>query len=113
MSALLLCPTVKSAVASAGIPEPTAYRYLRDPVFSKEYKHRKRQAVQEASDYLQSRISAATAIIDEIMSDSKTPAHVRLNAAKAIIETGYKMIEQGEILERIADIEAVLNDNER
>jgi hypothetical protein len=52
------------------------------PDFAAEYKRRKRQAVSEASDYLQSRISAATRIIDEIMNDADTPSQVRLNAAK-------------------------------
>ena len=113
LSALLSCPTIKEAAISTGIPEATCYRWLRDPQFDAEYKSRKRQAIAEASAFLQSKISAATRIIDEIMNDILTPPQVRLNAAKAIIETGYRIIEQGEILERIAALEALANDNER
>jgi len=53
LSALLIIPTVREAAASVGIPETTAYNHLRDPVFAQEYKQRKRQAVSEASSYLQ------------------------------------------------------------
>ena len=113
LSALLTNPTVKEAAASVGVPEATCYRWLHDPAFSGEYKQRKRQTVTEASDYLRSRISAATQIIDGIMADAAIAPQVRLNAAKAIIDVGYKVIEQGEILERITALEALANDNER
>lgn len=113
LSALLTNPTIKEAAASVGVPEATCYRWLREPDFSEEYKQRKRQAVAEASDYLQSRINAAAQIIDEIMNDTETPSQVRLNAAKTIVDTGFKVIEQKEILERIAALEALANDNGR
>ena len=106
LSALLTSPTVRDAAATVGIPETTAYNWLRKPDFADEYKQRKRQAVAEASDYLQSRINAATQIIDEIMNDDETPPQVRLNAAKTILETGYKIIEQTEIIARIEELEA-------
>ena len=113
LSALLTNPTIKEAALSVGIPETTAYSWLRKPDFAEEYKKRKRQAVSEASDYLQSRISAATKIIDDIMSDTETPPQVRLNAAKAIIDTSYKIIEQAEIIARIEALEAVNEDSGR
>ena len=101
LAALLTNPTVKEAAASVGIPETTAYNWLRKPDFSDEYKQRKRQAVAEASDYLQSKIGEATRIISEIMGDVETSPQVRLSAAKAIIDTAYKVIEQVEIVDRI------------
>ena len=113
LSALLTNPTVKEAAASVGIPETTAYNWLRRDDFADAYKQRKRQAVAEASDYLQSRISAATRIIDEIMKDAETSPQVRLNAAKAIIDTGYKVIEQAEIIARIEALEAAADDSGR
>lgn len=113
LSALLTNPTVREAAASVGIPETTAYNHLRDPAFSEEYKQRKRQAVAEASDYLQSKINAATQIIVEIMDDTETPPHTRLTAAKTIIDTAYKVIEQAEIMARIEALEAVSHDSGR
>ncbi|MCL2035437.1 MAG: hypothetical protein FWG94_12020 [Oscillospiraceae bacterium] len=110
LSALLTSPTIKAAAESVGIPETTAYNWLRKPEFADEYKQRKRQAVAEASDYLQSRISAATQIVDGIMSDTAIAPQVRLNAAKTIIETAYKVIEQAEIIARIEALEALSDD---
>ncbi|MCL2579344.1 MAG: hypothetical protein FWE32_04870 [Oscillospiraceae bacterium] len=113
LSALLTNPTVKQAAASVGIPETTAFNWLRDPDFSAEYKQRKRQAVNEASDYLQSRISAATRTIDDLMSDENIPPQVRLNAAKTILDTAYRVVAQAEIVERIEVLEAVSGDSGR
>ena len=113
LSALLANPTVKEAAASVGVPETTAYNWLRKPDFAAEYRKRKRQAITEASDYLQSRINAATQIIDEIMNDHETPPQVRLNAAKTILETGYKIVEQSEIIDRIEALETLKDDKQQ
>ena len=111
LAALLVNPTVREAAASVGIPETTSYNHLRDPDFAQEYKQRKRQVVSEASSYLQLKISAATQIIDDLMTDNEVPPQVRLNAAKTIIDTAYKVIEQAEIIERIEALEAVSGDS--
>lgn len=113
LAALLVAPTVKQAAQSIGMPETTAFSWLRKPEFAEEYKTKKRQTVAEASDYIMSRISAATAIIDNIMNDTETPAQVRLNAAKTILDTAFKTIEQRDILERLEALEAVANDDSR
>jgi len=113
LSALLTNPTVREAALVSGVPEQTLYGWLRKPDFMDEYKQRKRQVVAEASDYLQSQINAATQIITSIMNDTDTPPQVRLNAAKAIVETGYKIVEQAEIITRIEALEAVSSDNWR
>ena len=113
LSALLTNPTVKAAAASVGVPETTAYNWLRAPDFAEEYTKRKRQAVSEANDYLQSKINAATEIIIKIMCDTNAPAQTRLNAARTILDTAYKIFEQTEILSRIEALEAVTDDNGR
>jgi len=95
------------------VPETTAYNWLRDPEFSTEYKKRKRQTVAEASDFMQSKINAATKVIDELMTDTETPPQTRLSAAKTILETAYKIYEQTEIIERIEALEAVSGDTGR
>ena len=113
LSALLTNPTVREAAANVGIPETTAYNWLREPEFADEYKQRKRQLVAEASDFMQSKISAATRVIDELMTDTETPPQTRLSAAKTIIETAYKIFEQEEIIERIEALEALSGDSGR
>ena len=111
LSALIANPTIKAAAASVGIPETTAYNWLRKPDFAEVYRQRKRQAVSEASDYLQSRISAAVRVIDGLMNDQRVSPRTRLDAARSIIEFGYKIVEQTEILDRIAALEVNMDDS--
>ena len=106
LAALLVHPTVREAAQAASIPETTAYNWLRKPDFAEEYKQRKRQTVAEASDYLQSRINSAVQVINGLMTDRKVSARVRLDAARSIIELGYKIVEQAEIIARIEALEA-------
>jgi len=111
LSALLVNPTVKDAAASVRIPITTAFNILREQDFADEYERRKRQAVAEASDYLRLRINAAARIIDEIMNDNDAPPQTRLNAAKTLIDTAYKIIEQADIVTRIEALEAYTDRN--
>jgi len=113
LAALLANPTVRAAAEAAGVPETTAFTWLRNPDFADEYKQRKRQAVAEASDFLQSRINLAVQIITEIMSDDDVPPQTRLNAAKTIVDTAYRVVEQSEIVARIEALEAIAGDNGR
>ena len=113
LSALLTNPTIKQAAASVDVPESTAYNWLRDPEFSAEYKQRKRQAVEEASDFLQSRINEAAGVIAGLMNDTKVSPRTRLDAARSIIEFGYKIYEQAEVIARIEALEATLDDSGR
>jgi len=111
LAALLVNPTIREAAASVDVPETTAFRWLRDPEFSEEYKQRKRQAVSEASDYLQSKINEAAQVITALMHDKKVSPRVRLDAARSVIEFGYKIVEQAEIIARIEALEASMDDN--
>ena len=110
MAALLINPTVREAAIASGVPQSTIFNWLRDEGFNKEYNERKRQAVNEAGDFLQSKMTAAAMIIDELMHDVSTPPLVRLNAARAIIEMGLRVVEQREIIGRIEALEAIKND---
>lgn len=106
LSALLTHPTVREAAQAVSIPETTVYNWLRKPDFAEEYRQRKRQTVAEASDYLASRINAAVGIINDLMLDKKISSRVRLDAARSIIQFGYEIVQQGEILERLEALEA-------
>ena len=108
LSALLTHPTIKAAAIFASVPEATAYRWLRDPEFCEEYERRKKQAVEEAAVFLQIRISAATQIIDDIMSDTDIAPQTRLAAAKIILEKGFEIAVEQSIINRIELLEAAI-----
>jgi len=113
LSALLTHQTIKAAAKSVNLPESTAFRWLRDEEFSEEYRQRKRQMVAEASNFLQLKIGEAVRIIDGLMNSEKVSPRTRLDAARTILEFGYKAIEQGEIIERLELLEAEMTDTER
>jgi len=110
LSALILHPTVREAAAAAGIPETTAYTWLRKPDFNAEYKRRKKQLVTEASDNIILKMNEATRVIKEIMRDTDAPPQTRLNAAKTVLEFAFKLIEQNEIMTRVEALEAAIMD---
>ena len=113
LSALLTHATVREAAASVGIPETTAYNHLRDAEFNAEYRQRKREAVAEASAYLQFRLTEAAGVIRALMNDTKQSGRTRLDAARALLEFGYKAHTDEEILARIEVLEASLDDSGR
>ena len=113
LSALLTHATVREAAASVNIPETTAYNHLRDPEFNEEYRQRKRQAVAEASDFLQSRLNEAAQAVRSLMNNEKVSPRTRLDAARTLLEYGYKAFTDTEILQRIEQLEQSMDDNGR
>ena len=113
LAALLTSPTIRQAAASVNVPERTVYAWLSEPDFKADYEKQKRQAVTEAADYLKSRMNAAAQVVDSIMTDVTTPPNVRLNAASMIIKTGLRLVETGELIERLELLEAAIADNRR
>ena len=111
LSALLTHATVREASASVGIPETTAYNHLRDVEFNAEYRQRKREAVAEASAFLQFRLTETADVIRTLMNDTKQSGRTRLDAARALLEFGYKTHTDDEILARIEQLEKSLGEN--
>lgn len=106
MTALLSNPTIREASAAIAVPETTIYNWLRKPDFKKEYEDRRRQMVDDASNYLQVKLNEATTTILSIMDDKEAPSQTRLNAARTVFEYCHKFIEQREIIDRLDALEA-------
>ena len=111
LTALLSNPTVREASASIGVPEQTIYSWLRKPDFKKEYDERRRQLVDDTSNYLQVKLNEATATIFELMDDKEAPAQTRLNAARTVFEYCHKFIEQRDVTDRLDALEALASED--
>jgi hypothetical protein len=109
MTALLTCPTIQAASEASGIPVRTLYDMRTDPDFRAEYEQRRRQLTEDACTALQGRMTDAVEIIAALMTGSKTPPRVRLDAAKAILEYGLKSLETLDILPRLEALEDAEN----
>lgn len=87
----------------------TLYDLRADPEFAEEYARRRRQMTEDACTALQGRMSEAVETIAELMSGQETPAKIRLDAAKAILDIGLKCFETLDILPRLEALEAAEN----
>ncbi len=105
IEALLACDTLGKACEVAKISRTTMYRYLKDPVFDKEFKTTKKQMVNRAILRLQQTCGDASRALAEICRDRDAPPSSRVSAAREIIHNTLKAIELEEIEDRLQSLE--------
>lgn len=103
--ALLQQPTIGQAAAQAEVSERTLWRWLQDPDFQREYREARRQALNHAITRLHQRAAEAAETLAAIMADPENPATTRINAARSILEFGFKGSELAELEERLEKLE--------
>ena len=109
--ALIECPTVQGAAASAGIGSATLYRWMGDENFRIAFRTARMEVVQQAMTRLQRASGQAVGTILAIMADSDVPASVRLSAAKAALEMVHRSLETEDLSERISALEKLISAN--
>lgn len=105
---LLQNPNMGDAAKECGIGSVTLWRWMQDPLFQSKYKAARRQAVGAAVAVLQQATAKAVNALVDIVDNKEAPPGARVNAAKVILETNFKVIETEDILERLAVLEAAL-----
>ena len=105
IAALLTQPNVRSAAESAGVPERTLYSWLKQPVFTEEYRAARREATNQAIARLQSASSAAVNVLLRIMANETTKPVVRLSAARTVLELAIKAVELDDLQARLEALE--------
>lgn len=108
LQALLTCPTKRAAAAAAGIDEKTLRRYLSDDGFRLEYEKAVSGLVENAATQAKQSLSPALLCLREIVEDDGADANARINAARAILSHGMKLIEVADILDRLTELEAAI-----
>lgn len=103
LAALLTSKTQAEAAEKCGIAERTLRDYLRDPEFSEEYARQRLELVTDAARLIQTKLSAAVSVLDEIMTSKKrvTGARDRVSAAKAMLDYGLRYTEAVDIMPRM------------
>lgn len=112
MKALLVNPTIKEAAEEAGIAENTAYKYLNDPEFSKEYTEQKRASLRHVSTRLNDIALRSIAILDEIANDQEQTGASRIRAVEVALNYAYKGMELEDLNNRLTEIENMLEEAE-
>lgn len=104
--ALVGAPSLRAASIASGVPERTLRTWLAEKEFSSRYEAMRREAIAVAWANLQTRIGEASEVVMKIMNNPKAPPQTRLNAARTVLEYGFKSIEQLDILKRLEALEA-------
>lgn len=113
LMALLQCGNVEQASKQAGIVQSTAYNYLNDPIFKRIYREHRNRVMQSALDSLSLRLAGAFEVLEKVMRDEDSPAGVRVQAAKVVIETALKGMEMDtleDMNQRLSELERDMNE---
>lgn len=103
--ALLSEPTIGKAAKRVGVSEATLWRWMQDESFQELYREARNKAVGQAIARLQQATTKAVNTLEAVISDSKAPANVKVNAARIIIETALRAIEIEDIQARLDRLE--------
>ena len=112
MKALLTSDTITEAYKKAGIAEHTAYKYLADEEFSKEYTEQKRASLRHVSTRLNEIALRSIAILDEIANDQEQTGASRIRAVEVALNYAYKGMEIEDQNNRLTEIENMLEEAE-
>ena len=110
--ALMSKSTTEEAIEEAGINRSTAYRYMKDPVFSGEYRRIRSEAMQQVTSKLQQASILAVETLLDVMADKElSTSSSRVQASRTVLENAYKGIEMDDLQQRIEQLEERLGDS--
>lgn len=105
LSALLTSKTLEEAAAQAKISSRTLRSYLKNAEFRCEYGEVMAQLVADAAAQARRGMVEAISLLREMLGDADAPPGVRVTAARALLESGGKLIEMQSLESRIAALE--------
>lgn len=113
MRALFAARTIKEAAQIAEISESRMYAFVKERDFQKRLREVSDAALRLTSRRLAEGSENAVAVLCEVLEDENNPPQVRVNAASQILQHGVKLFERMDLLERLAELEEkVTNDEE-
>lgn len=102
---------MQDAAGQAKVSERTIYRWLADPTFAGRMESARAELVSRTSGMLTSfGLAACVTLYKLMMDDISTPASLRLSAARTILELGARLREVASLEERLARLEASVED---
>lgn len=111
IAALLEGNTQGGAATAAGVGRQTVSRWLNEPDFTAALREGSDAAIRAASARLAATTEHAVNNILATMTTPTTPgAAVRLRAADALLTQALKIREHADVLERLAALEAKINE---
>jgi phenylalanyl-tRNA synthetase beta subunit len=109
LTALACGATVELAAQRAKVGERTVYRRLADPEFCRRLRQLRQEMVQRTAAMLTGAGMGSVKTLVDLQQDVAVPAGVRRRAARDVLEMGMKLRDATDGEERLAAIEAQLD----
>lgn len=110
LAALLAAPTAKEAAKIANVGERTLKRWRTLPAFQRAYREAQSELLESAVCQSRQHLTGALSALADITADANAPPAARVSAARASVELALKLGEQNDILDRLTELEAAMQE---
>jgi hypothetical protein len=104
IAALLAHPSIEAAAKSVGIGTATAWRWMKDPKFTQEYRNVRREAMRHTTARLQEAAREAVECLREVQRTGESES-ARVSAARTILEQALKAVDLDDVQQRLDVLE--------
>lgn len=108
--ALLEAPDKQTAAKMAGISPRALRSYLADPAFAAEYQRLQGEQISDAAQRGRRGMAAAMDTLKAIADDESANAQNRIMACRSLLEYSLKLDERENVLRRLSELEAAINE---
>lgn len=108
LQAMLEQSTVTKAAEVAGITRGTAYRYLKEPKFKAELTRRRGECIDNTVRFLQGKLAFCSETLIKIVENPAASDQVKINAISAIFANCRAMTETADIIQRLEQLERLV-----
>jgi len=107
LDALLHSPDVSAAAKAADVSRPTVYRWLQDPDFAAELKQKRDAMLDSAIESIKSHSGKAADTLAGMLQSNDE--RIRRMAAKDLLDYAFRVLENRDVLQRLADVERIVS----
>lgn len=107
---ILTTSTYEKAAEKSGVSKSTLYRLRKDPEFQNIINQVKNSMFQDTMKKAQAYSMESLEVLRTIMNDGFATDSSRVSAARIILELGLNSAEQEMILDKIEELERMIND---
>ena len=108
LNAMLTSKTVEEATEKADITRNTAYRYLNNDEWQKEYRQKRNELTDTLTSHLLQLGTQAIETLENNMTDPDATPASKNTTAKTILDYIYSNYDREQIVERLEEIERAL-----
>ena len=108
LNAMLTSRTVEEATEKADITRNTAYRYLNNDEWQKEYRQKRNELTDTLTSHLLQLGTQAIETLENNMTDPDATPATKNTTAKTILDYIYSNYDREQIVERLEEIERVI-----